>query len=188
MEAVVEQVTKDTPVPEGMAKLWCNNGEHYWLRPAQRGRKPYHCPDHLPEPDAPREPVQRAQNGYTEADARAVGLDDRARYEANQTVTLWCALGQHEWERPRQRGKKPLNCPEHQPVKESTGQHGASEGQRDATKDAIWAKIERLVDETNCHCVPELRRGMTLEDLRNVKNCKPNFICTALDSYRRSVS
>jgi hypothetical protein len=34
------------------------------------------------------------------------------------TVTLWCQNGKHEWQRESQRGRKPFNCPAHQPVEE----------------------------------------------------------------------
>jgi hypothetical protein len=27
--------------------------------------------------------------------------------------TLWCEAGQHEWQRPAQRGRQPINCPDH---------------------------------------------------------------------------
>lgn len=30
-----------------------------------------------------------------------------------KTVTLHCQAGNHEWERPSQRGRRPVNCPEH---------------------------------------------------------------------------
>lgn len=36
-----------------------------------------------------------------------------------ETITLWCEIGQHEWERSKSRGAKPKNCPEHKPVKEA---------------------------------------------------------------------
>jgi hypothetical protein len=29
----------------------------------------------------------------------------------DKTVTLFCQAGQHEWQRPSQRGRRPLNCP-----------------------------------------------------------------------------
>jgi hypothetical protein len=32
--------------------------------------------------------------------------------------TLHCKRGDHEWNRPKKRGKKPTNCPDHTPVKE----------------------------------------------------------------------
>lgn len=34
--------------------------------------------------------------------------------------TLYCEAGKHEWERPAQRGRKPLNCPEHAAPKPTT--------------------------------------------------------------------
>jgi len=33
-------------------------------------------------------------------------------------VTLKCEIGLHEWQRPAQRGRKPKNCPDHQPPKQ----------------------------------------------------------------------
>jgi hypothetical protein len=30
-----------------------------------------------------------------------------------KTTTLWCEAGKHHWERPSQRGRRPVNCPEH---------------------------------------------------------------------------
>jgi hypothetical protein len=30
-------------------------------------------------------------------------------------VTLYCELGKHEWQRAAKRGRKPTNCPDHQP-------------------------------------------------------------------------
>lgn len=32
---------------------------------------------------------------------------------AMKTITLWCEVGQHEWERESQRGRRPTSCPEH---------------------------------------------------------------------------
>jgi hypothetical protein len=31
------------------------------------------------------------------------------------TDTLYCELGQHEWQREKKRGKKPKSCPQHKP-------------------------------------------------------------------------
>jgi len=30
--------------------------------------------------------------------------------------TLWCDAGQHKWERESQRGRQPINCPDHKEV------------------------------------------------------------------------
>jgi len=37
---------------------------------------------------------------------------------ATKTVKLWCENGKHHWRRPSQRGRKPANCPKHQPQPE----------------------------------------------------------------------
>lgn len=34
----------------------------------------------------------------------------------SETVRLHCEAGNHDWDRPRVRGKRPANCPEHQPA------------------------------------------------------------------------
>jgi hypothetical protein len=34
---------------------------------------------------------------------------------ATKMVKLWCENGKHNWKRPSQRGKRPHNCPKHQP-------------------------------------------------------------------------
>jgi hypothetical protein len=36
--------------------------------------------------------------------------------DATNMRTLWCEIGEHEWQRPRQKGKPPHNCPEHNPL------------------------------------------------------------------------
>jgi hypothetical protein len=33
-------------------------------------------------------------------------------------VTLHCEVGDHTWERPSQRGRRPVNCPEHSVITE----------------------------------------------------------------------
>lgn len=38
-------------------------------------------------------------------------------YPARLSVQLHCEIGNHSWTREVQRGKKPKNCPDHQPVK-----------------------------------------------------------------------
>lgn len=36
-----------------------------------------------------------------------------AKLHCMKTVTLYCEAGKHEWDRPSQRGRRPINCPEH---------------------------------------------------------------------------
>lgn len=39
----------------------------------------------------------------------------------SETVTLHCANGNHDWERPKQRGRRPTDCPEHSEKREPSG-------------------------------------------------------------------
>lgn len=39
---------------------------------------------------------------------------------SQSTEILHCELGNHKWDRERKRGVKPRNCPDHQPVIETT--------------------------------------------------------------------
>lgn len=48
----------------------------------------------------------------------------------------------------------------------------------------IWAAVERAMQRERCKC--NLRRGMTREELPSGAGCKhPNYVCSALDVYRR---
>jgi hypothetical protein len=44
--------------------LFCENGQHEWTRASQRGRRPFHCPDHMPVKAIASEPREVVQNGY----------------------------------------------------------------------------------------------------------------------------
>lgn len=70
-------------------KLWCEEGEHYWRRPAQRGRPPLNCPKHQPVKEEKPKP---------------------------ETIELWCEEGNHIWHWVK-RGFEPINCPEHRQAK-----------------------------------------------------------------------
>jgi hypothetical protein len=74
-------------------KLWCEEGEHWWRRPSQRGRPPLNCPKHAPVKEK-TEP---------------------------QTVELWCEAGGHTWDWVK-RGFEPINCPQHRTVKQKESQ------------------------------------------------------------------
>lgn len=62
-----------------------------------------------------------------------------------ETVTLWCENGEHNWERPRQRGRKPTSCPEHT-VQVEVGERMAKVQEKRITDwaeiDAIWHKLD----------------------------------------------
>lgn len=83
--------------------------QHTWERPfGARGRKPPQCPA------------------------------DRPAVVTNKTQTLHCVKGDHEWERPSQRGKLPVNCPNHVEAKPiSTRQRSYSAPTGNVTDDGI---------------------------------------------------
>lgn len=39
----------------------------------------------------------------------------------SETVTLHCEAGDHFWQRPKQRGRRPTDCPEHSEKREASG-------------------------------------------------------------------
>lgn len=142
----------------GKVKLWCEEGEHYWHRPAQRGRKPTNCPKHAPE-----KPESNGTNG-------------------NGMVTLHCEIGDHEWERPSQRGKKPRNCPEHQPEQPTKRERGEEPTRREETLDQIWEKVTQHREFKNCQC--GLEKGMSASEVRALyPGCKRRWNCGALQRY-----
>lgn len=73
-----------------------------------------------------------------------------------ETRTLHCALGDHSWERPAQRGRVPANCPDHQPVpravavKVAAGSHTGdalqSELSPSARADALYLRMTSLAN------------------------------------------
>lgn len=69
-------------------KLWCQGGEHHWMRESKRGKRPIHCPKHRPVVAE----VVKTEGGEVE---------------------LYCEAGKHNWMRESKRGRKPVNCPEH---------------------------------------------------------------------------
>lgn len=108
-----------------MSRLYCEIGDHYWERKAQRGRPPRNCPAHAPE-----KPVVHTRPKLQEtSEGKIVGFAQAHEYEFSSDLqtaleaaeaeqrmeTLRCELGDHDWQRERQRGKKPANCPEHRP-------------------------------------------------------------------------
>lgn len=109
-----------------------------------------------------------------------------------KTVELWCQNGKHKWTRASQRGRRPLHCPEHQPVVVSNGEPGsglerAREIRRSHRDDEIWKYVESYQKMSNCSC--DLHKGMTHDDLDELPPCgcvdSNRYICPALAAYRR---
>ncbi len=101
--------------------LHCQAGDHDWLRPSQRGRRPLNCPEHQPAP-AEREATASAPKN------------------SNGTVTLHCEAGDHSWKRESKRGVRPRNCPEHQPA---PAERPTAASQREIPLPELRAEIER---------------------------------------------
>jgi hypothetical protein len=143
-------------LPKGMVRLWCEDGEHHWNRPAQRGRKPSSCPDHRPEPveksDGPKLILLHCENGDHKWKWKKRGgippkncPEHRTVQKDTEYVELYCEIGKHKWKRERKRGKLPLNCPVHKPVpvtKDATGL--AALKQRQQKKNEIPKPVKGL--------------------------------------------
>lgn len=92
------QVVRANSAGQKMQQLHCTIGNHDWERPSARGVKPLNCPEHKPA------------TGTTFATGLRQG--SVLRVPAGNT-TLHCEAGNHDWERPPTRGRKPINCPQH---------------------------------------------------------------------------
>lgn len=100
-------------------ELHCEIGNHSWWRKKQRGRPPLNCPEHQPtEIKVSSIPFAKTHE-YAGVDFSAKksitdivpGLKDLLQQD--ETETLHCIAGDHSWQRAKQRGKKPMSCPEH---------------------------------------------------------------------------
>lgn len=69
--------------------------------------------------------------------------------------TLHCQAGNHEWQRPAQRGRTPINCPEHTEVKETNGERlsgleaaHAARASKKFQEEKIWAeKVDAVIND-----------------------------------------
>ena len=67
--------------------------------------------------------------------------------------TLHCEAGNHEWQRPAQRGRIPINCPEHIEVKTNSGLSGieaahAARVSKKTEEEKIWAeKVDTVIND-----------------------------------------
>lgn len=58
------------------------------------------------------------------------------------------------------------------------------EAKRKARNEEIWTAVERAIAREGCKC--NLRKGMTRDELPHGAGCKsPNYVCPALDTFRR---
>lgn len=67
--------------------------------------------------------------------------------------TLWCEAGQHEWERPAQRGRVPHNCPEHLEDKTERGMNGLEKARivraekKSQKEEEIATKVNEILND-----------------------------------------
>lgn len=98
--------------------LTCEYGKgHLFTRTRTRGRKPRFCPKHLPTSKVAPAPVKAT---------KVASASVKATIPQAAMVTLHCAIGDHDWQRPSQRGRKPLNCPDHTEVTTSVARPSAT--------------------------------------------------------------
>jgi hypothetical protein len=66
------------------------------------------------------------------------------------TVQLWCQAGEHYWDRPQKRGRRPEHCPAHKPAVEaaakrpSPNQVAMQEGRERAARERREASLARI--------------------------------------------
>lgn len=67
-----------------------------------------------PASAGPRMEHQRytVPNALSEREWKLRSLEKLPTPAQRATVTLWCGLGKHNWERTSQRGRRPFGCPE----------------------------------------------------------------------------
>lgn len=101
--------------------------------------------------------------------------------------TLHCQLGDHDWQRTSQKGRLPINCPEHQPVVETTDKESPQERGQRVSRAARAATIKEILDTSpKCYC--KITPEMTDDELMKEEiNCNPYYVCSTLDKVRRHV-
>ncbi len=108
-------------------------------------------------------------------------------------------MGNHPWTRESKRGRKPVNCPEHQcpstvPThyeKEKvvlTVEHKAKmqEGKQRKLRTGREKKIQEYIEGKRCEC--GIKASMNDSELRALyPGCRPDYICPVLDGVIRNV-
>ena len=103
-------------------------------------------------------------------------------------VTLHCAIGDHDWERTSQRGKRPLNCPEHKPsLDEVVKKIGPTQIISGPAREQAIREIIEAEFATNCTCPIEVTMGDDELQALGGGCTDPNHVCSILDKVRRRV-
>lgn len=103
---------------------------------------------------------------------------------ATKYQKLQCTLGNHEWDWPVKRGRKPTSCPAHK---------AAPAAPKEPSTTAIDALVERVLKEQreratySCRC--NFGTGLSWDKLARMgAGCSgPAYVCPTLDSVRRAV-
>lgn len=110
----------------------------------------------------------------------------------SKTVTLHCEIGNHPWERPSGRGRRPRNCPDHTPQEPSVSKDSPNplqEGRERKAASNRCKTIEEIVNHpraSRCYC--GITPDMTDDHLKKMVGCtSPYFVCGTLDSVRRTL-
>lgn len=176
-----------------MPTLHCEIGNHDYFRDPQRGRPPRNCPEHTPVvisrhlvgDHSAEKAITRLNTSQLQAilnpELQTIlkAAEDEQKYE-----TLICEVGDHEWQRERQRGKKPSRCPEHRspaisaPPSNKTTDHQAS----------VIAAILEAPRASGCRC--RLSPTSTPAQIRTLGGgcTMPSFVCPILDTVRRQLN
>lgn len=109
-----------------------------------------------------------------------------------RTMTTYCEIGKHKWEREIKRGRKPKNCPEHAPVvakSEKTSLDRMREGREKRSQRDREQKVQEIIaNSADCRCA--IRPEITDPELRELcsSSCTaPAFVCPTLDRVMRTV-
>lgn len=111
--------------------------------------------------------------------------------------TLHCESGDHDYDWPVKRGRKPRNCPAHKPEPGTEVKH--HEGPEDLSR-VIRSTLDRLGKRAiNCRCgiVPTMTRqqltalgaGCTgrVHKPGDLAGSDPGYVCPTLDTIRRAI-
>jgi hypothetical protein len=109
-----------------------------------------------------------------------------------KTRTLHCKLGNHDWSRESQKGRLPINCPEHQPVVEKPERLVKKETPQERGKRVSSAArqrdIQEALDTRPSFCTCKIHVDMTDDELKREEvGCNPYFVCTTVDNLRRKL-
>jgi hypothetical protein len=108
--------------------------------------------------------------------------------------TLYCQAGEHEWQRPAQRGRTPLNCPEHTEAKAESSAGGlkgldkaraVKQSRRVEVEREIADRIEKVINDPRMRVNNPDKYAV---DARRTTPDKLRFIQERLTHHRDNLS